>query len=69
MERMRENPQVRQWWAMTDGFQEVRRSTTRLRVFPDSFVTIPPLATLSYYWISEHVGRDEFGTAPYLRLC
>ncbi|KAI1140984.1 rhamnose mutarotase [Hypoxylon sp. FL0543] len=22
MERMRENPQVREWWAMTDGFQE-----------------------------------------------
>ncbi|KAI8632659.1 DUF718-domain-containing protein [Xylariaceae sp. FL1651] len=22
MERMRENPKVRQWWAMTDGFQE-----------------------------------------------
>lgn len=25
MERMRENPKVREWWAMTDGFQEVRR--------------------------------------------
>ena len=24
MERMRENPKVREWWAMTDGFQEVR---------------------------------------------
>ncbi|KAI2634664.1 DUF718-domain-containing protein [Hypomontagnella submonticulosa] len=23
MERMRENPKVREWWAMTDGFQEV----------------------------------------------
>ncbi|KAI1258910.1 hypothetical protein F5Y18DRAFT_323158 [Xylariaceae sp. FL1019] len=22
MERMRENPKVREWWAMTDGFQE-----------------------------------------------
>ena len=22
MERMRENPQVREWWAMTDGMQE-----------------------------------------------
>ncbi|KAJ9155229.1 hypothetical protein NKR23_g1599 [Pleurostoma richardsiae] len=22
MERMRENPKVRQWWAMTDGWQE-----------------------------------------------
>ncbi|OTB07298.1 hypothetical protein M426DRAFT_317983 [Hypoxylon sp. CI-4A] len=22
MERMRENPRVREWWAMTDGFQE-----------------------------------------------
>ena len=26
MERMRENPKVREWWAMTDGFQEVRNS-------------------------------------------
>ncbi|KAI1433131.1 hypothetical protein GGR50DRAFT_670576 [Xylaria sp. CBS 124048] len=26
MERMRENPKVREWWAMTDGFQEVSRS-------------------------------------------
>lgn len=31
MERMRENPKVREWWAMTDGFQEVRRL---LLVFP-----------------------------------
>ena len=23
MERMRENPKVREWWAMTDGYQEV----------------------------------------------
>lgn len=23
MEKMRENPKVREWWAMTDGFQEV----------------------------------------------
>lgn len=23
MERMRGNPKVREWWAMTDGFQEV----------------------------------------------
>lgn len=23
MARMRENPKVREWWAMTDGFQEV----------------------------------------------
>ena len=22
-ERMRENPKVREWWAMTDGWQEV----------------------------------------------
>ena len=22
MERMRENPKVREWWAMTDGWQE-----------------------------------------------
>lgn len=22
MERMRENPKVREWWAMTDSFQE-----------------------------------------------
>lgn len=26
MERMRENPKVREWWAMTDSYQEVRKN-------------------------------------------
>lgn len=26
MERMHDNPKVREWWAMTDGFQEVSQS-------------------------------------------
>lgn len=31
MERMRENPKVREWWAMTDKMQEV--STTNFFLF------------------------------------
>jgi L-rhamnose mutarotase len=29
MERMRENPKVREWWAMTDSYQEVRDNPSR----------------------------------------
>lgn len=34
MERMHDNPKVREWWAMTDGFQEVSKSMPHISSIP-----------------------------------
>ncbi|KAI0476069.1 hypothetical protein GGR56DRAFT_674572 [Xylariaceae sp. FL0804] len=34
MERMRENPKVREWWAMTDGFQELTTASPPQSMVP-----------------------------------
>lgn len=40
MERMRENPKVREWWEMTDSYQQVRSTPMPymafLRLYPHS---------------------------------